>query len=74
MFRALLLHNEKSLSVLYFHMYREAFLFYFFFLISGWNASMSLAISPLSNSIQIRFGIAIRALAMSEKFHTRLSV
>lgn len=31
----------------------------------------SLAISPLNRSMQIRFGIAISALAISEKFHTR---
>lgn len=42
-----------------------------YFLISGWNSFTSLAISPLNRSMQIRFGIAISALAISEKFHTR---
>ena len=42
--------------------------------ISGWNALMSFATSLLSMSMQIRFGIAISALAISEKLHTRLSV
>ena len=42
--------------------------------ISGWKARISCAISPLNRSIQMRFGIAISALAISEKFHTRLSV
>ena len=42
--------------------------------ISGWNALMSCAISLLSMSMQIRFGIAMSAFAISEKLHTRLSV
>ena len=42
-----------------------------YFLISGWNSFTSLEISPLNRSMQIRFGIAISALAISEKFHTR---
>lgn len=42
-----------------------------YFLISGWNSFTSLAISPLNRSMQIRFGIAISALVISEKFHTR---
>jgi len=42
--------------------------------ISGWNALMSCATSLLSMSMQIRFGIAMSAFAISEKLHTRLSV
>ena len=41
------------------------------FLISAGILFTSLAISPLNRSMQIRFGIAISALAISEKFHTR---
>ena len=42
--------------------------------ISGWNALMACATSLLSMSMQIRFGIAMSAFAISEKLHTRLSV
>lgn len=42
--------------------------------ISGWNALMSCATSLLSMNMQIRFGIAMSAFAISEKLHTRLSV
>ena len=42
--------------------------------ISVWNALMSCATSLLSMSMQIRFGIAMSAFAISEKLHTRLSI
>ena len=45
-----------------------------YFLISDWNALISFATSPLKSNRQIRFGIAIRAFAISEKFQTRLKV
>ena len=45
-----------------------------YFLISDWNALISFATSPLKSNRQIKFGIAIRAFAISEKFQTRLKV
>ena len=38
-----------------------------------WNSCISVAISLLNRSRQIRFGIAISAFAISEKFHARSS-
>ena len=50
---------------------RLSAVFYFFsFSITFWYLSTSLAITPLIASKQIRFGIAISAFAMSEKFQT----
>ena len=55
--------------------------FYFFFFAAffslskiGWNRSTSFAITLLITRRQIRLGIAIKAFAISEKFHTTCNV
>lgn len=68
---------KKKGSILdtsFFLAYTLNYLFFFSASKIGWKRSTSFATTPLITSIQIKFGIAINALAISEKFHTTCNV